>query len=462
MKSVTLIRFARYNVYKMKHRFFVAVLLLLTLILSGMAPFRASAQEFSDGEMVSQDQYYDWLRSSNRTLRNRINDLDDDPVQNLPMPILFGVAPYNLSPNFGDPRSGGRTHEGEDILAPKGAPIISPTEAVVLSTGVWEGGGNYVSTANPGGERFVYLHLDWIADLDGGDVLKPGDLIGYVGNTGNAAGGPAHLHFEIRKDGPTNPYPRLKAEFSLAQKIKFVENILDDGTSKDEDEFVTFLAANYRSQFLAAQALGLALPTEIVKEMQRVPASGVVAAFPGDLTIGSRGSAVVALQNFLIARNTGPAARALAAAGATGNFGTITRSALIEYQKAVGITPADGYYGPLTQAYVQQTKPAAAPAAAPAPAPTAPAAPVGPGTLVPARDLKLGASGTDVIWLQSFLIAKNSGPAAAALKQAGITGYFGAVTQAALAEYQVKAGIAPATGYFGPVTRAYMTASGAG
>lgn len=443
----------------MKYRLFISALLSLAIISSGILPFRAVAQRSSEWTGGNQQDISRW-RQSNDRIRRAIADLPEDPVASLSMPILFGVAPYNLSPNFGDPRSGGRTHEGEDMLAPKGAPIISPTPAVVLSTGVWTGAGNYVSTANPGDETFVYMHLDWIADLNPGDVLKAGDLIGYVGNTGNASGGAPHLHFEIRKDrGAIDPFPRLKGEFTLAQKMKFTENIIDDGASKDEDQFVQFLVANYRSQFLAAQAVGISLPKEIPAEMLRVPATGAanVASFPGDLTLGSSGSAVVTLQNFLITRNTGPAARALGSAGATGNFGPITRSALIEYQQAVGIIPADGYYGPLTRAYVQQVKPIVTVPPKPI-IPATPTTPAASSALVPVRDLKLGASGADVVWLQTFLAVTHSGPAAEALNQAGSTGYFGSLTQAALAEYQTKAGISPAAGYFGPTTRAYMTA----
>lgn len=442
----------------MKYRLFISSFVSLAIILGGITPFHSHAQNYYDGEMIGQEEYYDWLQSNNRTLSRRVNQLDEDPVASLPMPILFGVAPANLSPNFGDPRSGGRTHEGEDMMAPKGAPIISPTEAVVLATGVWEGGGNYVSTANPGGEKFVYMHLDWIADLDPGDVLDPGDLIGYVGNTGNASGGAPHLHFEIRKNGAQDPFPRLKSEFTLAQKMKFTADIIDDGESKNEDQFVKFLVANYRSQFLAAQALDIDVPEEILAEMKLVPATGAanIASFPGDLTLGANGSAVVTLQKFLITRNTGPAARALGNAGATGNFGPITQRALAEYQKAVGISPANGYYGPLTRAYVQQANPlATTPTPVATPTPAAPTI----DALVPTRDLDLGASGADVIWLQTFLATLHSGPAAEALNKAGSTGYFGPVTQAALSEYQAKAGISPAAGYFGPATRAYITAA---
>ena len=144
------------------------------------------------------------------------------------MPVLFGVAPSDLSPNFGDPRSGGRTHEGEDIMAVKGTPVVSPTDAVVTGTGKSGSPGIYVNTANPGGESFRYYHLDKIAPgIKAGVVLKPGDLIGFVGNTGNAAGGPTHLHFEVRKGRKAlDPYSRLNGAFTAQQTIRSLQAII--------------------------------------------------------------------------------------------------------------------------------------------------------------------------------------------------------------------------------------------
>jgi peptidoglycan hydrolase-like protein with peptidoglycan-binding domain len=75
----------------------------------------------------------------------------------------------------------------------------------------------------------------------------------------------------------------------------------------------------------------------------------------------------------------------------------------------------------------------------------------------PSRDLTVGSRGSDVTWLQDYLIAQNAGSAAVSLKAAGATGYFGSLTRAALAEYQAAKGITPAAGYFGPKTRAHLS-----
>lgn len=77
----------------------------------------------------------------------------------------------------------------------------------------------------------------------------------------------------------------------------------------------------------------------------------------------------------------------------------------------------------------------------------------------PSRDLWFGVRHADVSWLQEFLIQKLTGKAAEALRDAGVTGYFGSLTRAALAEFQSARGIAPAHGYFGAKTRAAIGAN---
>lgn len=282
------------------------------------------------------------------SLRAKIRKLDDDIVKNVPLPILFGLTPDNLTRNFGDPRSGGRSHEGLDIMTIKGAPIVSPTDAVVVRVGVGDSSGNHVYTANPGGETFAYMHLDEVADIDEGDELKKGDLIGYVGNTGNASGGAPHLHFEIHKGDAKDPYPRIQSIFPMKDKIKYLEEILEN--HDDGEEFAEFVVRHYRSDISIAQSLNIELPELITKATLAVPVptTYAITTAPGDLTRGSRGPAVVELQNFLIKKGI--------ASGATlkadGSFGPATERALAEFQAAVGIVPSKGYYGPKTRAYV--------------------------------------------------------------------------------------------------------------
>jgi len=282
------------------------------------------------------------------SLRRKINELGDKVVQNIPIPVLLGVAPHHIYPDFGDPRSGGRKHEGQDILAPRGAPVVTPTDAVVLRTGEGESSGNYVYTANPGGETFAYMHLDEIAEIDSGDELKRGDLLGYVGNTGNAAGGPAHLHFEIRINGQTDPYPRLKSTFTISEKMEYLAEILED--AEDDKKLAEFIVRTYPGELALARAGGIALHSLLVAATPlTAPASS------GDLKLGSRGPAVLALQRFLKDRGVGSGVSLVP----DGAFGPRTERALAEYQASVGISPARGYYGPKTRAYILANFPGA-------------------------------------------------------------------------------------------------------
>ena len=107
--------------------------------------------------------------------------------------------------SWGDSRSGGRRHQGVDMPAPHG------TEVVAVSTGfaefkVSDAGGNAIWLTTPGGDRFYYAHLD--AWNGASRVVRRGEVIGYVGSTGNAGGN--HLHFETHPGGtPVNPYPAV-------------------------------------------------------------------------------------------------------------------------------------------------------------------------------------------------------------------------------------------------------------
>ena len=166
---------------------------------------------------------------SERTLSKRIKQLDNDTIDNISIPVVLGVTMRDLNDTWGDARSGGRTHEGIDIFAVRGAIIATPTEAVVTKITNQGLGGVQVWTANPGNESFYYAHLSSVfPKLEVGDILDSGDIIGFVGNTGNASGASPHLHLGIYTDtGPINPYERIDSEFSKKQRIKILTNYLE-------------------------------------------------------------------------------------------------------------------------------------------------------------------------------------------------------------------------------------------
>ena len=130
----------------------------------------------------------------------------------LPVPVE-GVAARRIADTWGAARSEGRRHEGVDIFAARGTPVRAATRGVVSSVREGGLGGRQVWLLGPGGERHYYAHLEGFAPgLQRMDIVEPGDLLGFVGDSGNARGTPPHLHYGIYGDaGAYNPWPLLQA-----------------------------------------------------------------------------------------------------------------------------------------------------------------------------------------------------------------------------------------------------------
>jgi murein DD-endopeptidase MepM/ murein hydrolase activator NlpD len=135
----------------------------------------------------------------------------------LPVPVA-GVSVRALRDSWGLPRSGGRRHEGIDIVVPRGAAVSSTTPGIVWRVGRNRLGGNAVWVLGPGGQLHYYAHLDRFGAIHVGEIVAPGDVLGYVGNTGNARGGPPHLHYGIYAPaaGAIDPFPILTAPLTRA------------------------------------------------------------------------------------------------------------------------------------------------------------------------------------------------------------------------------------------------------
>ncbi|BFM04346.1 M23 family metallopeptidase [Psychrobacter alimentarius] len=134
----------------------------------------------------------------------------DPPTENsLPNPL----PEQGLADTWGAARSQGRTHEGIDIFAPRGTPIQSTTQGIVSKVGNNNLGGRVVVVVGPGGAGHYYAHLEDYADISPNDWVNAGDIIGYVGDSGNAKGTPPHLHYGIYINGSAvNPYPLMQKE----------------------------------------------------------------------------------------------------------------------------------------------------------------------------------------------------------------------------------------------------------
>ncbi|HTL14504.1 MAG TPA: M23 family metallopeptidase [Thermomonas sp.] len=144
------------------------------------------------------------------------------PGATLPVPVQ-GVAPAQLQDTFTDARSAGRSHDAIDIMAPAGTPVLAVADGTVEKLFESRLGGTTLYQFNA--ERtlaYYYAHLQAYAPgIAEGQALRRGQVIGYVGSTGNASPEAPHLHFAVFVLGPekqwwkgeaVNPYPLLRGD----------------------------------------------------------------------------------------------------------------------------------------------------------------------------------------------------------------------------------------------------------
>jgi murein DD-endopeptidase MepM/ murein hydrolase activator NlpD len=141
-----------------------------------------------------------------------------DSTDSIAIPVV-GVESSDLRDNFGDARVG-HTHGAIDIMAPRGALVVAAVDGKVRKLFTSKAGGITLYEADSTDVMmYYYAHLDRYADgVREGQLLRKGDVIGYVGSTGNAPAHRPHLHFAIQRLPETkewwrgeavNPYPIL-------------------------------------------------------------------------------------------------------------------------------------------------------------------------------------------------------------------------------------------------------------
>ena len=140
---------------------------------------------------------------------------------------VYGQSSFTNT--FNAPRATTTWHHGEDIFSSLGAPILAVTDGTLFSVGWNDVGGYRLWLRDKQGNQFYYAHLSAFSPLAvNGATVRAGDVIGFMGNSGDAAGTPYHLHFEIHPlgmlhmgyDGVVSPYPYLVA-WRRVQDITF-------------------------------------------------------------------------------------------------------------------------------------------------------------------------------------------------------------------------------------------------
>lgn len=409
--------------------------------------------------------------------------------------ILFPVdGEYSFRNDFSEPRDGGaRQHLGIDIIASKMTPLVAVADGVIAFIAIPEASWGYAITIQtPDDYTYRYLHMNndtpgtddgaggieyaYAPGLFRGVSVKKGQLLGWVGDSGNAESTTAHLHFEMR--GPDrvafNPYDSLYAASGGVTSGKFEGLTTIAGPEATPEEEAKFIATRQLQEGLVdAQVAELhaklktlkyysgeitetfsSTTREAVRQFQvtesltpsgiadgltqkrlneriqvATPAPTPTANNSSELSEGASGAAVKEVQTKL--KDLG-----YFKGDATGYYGSVTKAAVIAFQKAKGIDPI-GIVGPKTKTAL------ATASAVPTTATTATASSFATGSLT--KRLEVGMVDAEVKTLQSIL------------KRLGYfndepTGYFGNLTKAAVLAFQKAEGIEP-LGFVGPATR---------
>lgn len=317
-------------------------------------------------------------------------------------PITFPLnVQFSFTDNFSDPRSGGRLHEGIDIMAPKMTPVLAAADGVIVRAPENEPSyGFIIVLRDSDGYTYHYIHLNndtpgtddgnggprnaYAPGITQGVRVTKGQHIAYVGDSGNAESVGSHLHFEMHdpQGTPLNPYESLIAAQRTALTapqgsapaaiiitvpssrilVKYLNNpnvyIVAGDIKYLIQDMPTFTALGFSTSDIKiipdSQTYRTGIPIQggpgVVLMRDGMPITGVPApsngfVFRAQLTMGARGSEVSALQSILkqLGHFTYPTI--------TGYFGTATRDAVIRLQQANNIEPV-GYVGPKTRAFL--------------------------------------------------------------------------------------------------------------
>lgn len=147
--------------------------------------------------------------AADRTEPSATDDMARLRSRGLALP-LAAVSAARLTDTYSQARAGGTPHEALDIMAPRGTPVLAVEDGRVVKLFLSRQGGITLYQFDPADEYvYYYAHLDRYADrIAEGDVVRKGQIIGYVGSTGNALPDAPHLHFAVLKLGPERQWWR--------------------------------------------------------------------------------------------------------------------------------------------------------------------------------------------------------------------------------------------------------------
>jgi peptidoglycan hydrolase-like protein with peptidoglycan-binding domain len=419
--------------------------------------------------------------------------------------ILFPIdGEYSFRNDFSEPRDGGaRQHLGIDIIASKMTPLVAVADGTITFIAIPQASWGYAITLEDAdGYSYRYLHINndtpgtddgaggtqyaYAPGLYRGTQVKQGQLLGWVGDSGNAESTTAHLHFEMRDASRVafNPYDSLYAASGGITSGKFAGLTTTAGPEATPEEEAKFIATRQLQEGLVDVQVGelhtrlktlkyytgeitetyTAVTREAVRKFQNVegiPATGIAdsitqkrleertkaiepvptvtsAKTSSEISQGSSGEAVKVVQQQLIALG-------YLKSTATGYFGPLTLEAVIAFQKAKGID-AIGIVGPKTKAALASADVSNATPVPPTPSPTTNTN----SSFIFTKRLEVGVSNSEVKELQKLLSTLGY------FKEEA-TGYFGNITKAAVIAFQKAEGIEP-LGFVGPATRAALNA----
>jgi len=259
-------------------------------------------------------------------------------VRDIVFPIEEGWD-YNFSDTYGAPRSGGRTHEGTDIMVDQMTPLLSVVDGQVSYIVDHDQGWGlalYIEDSDGYSYRYLHINNDTPGTDDGKEIrayafpsnivrgahVSAGQVVAFAGDSGNAESVGHHLHFEIWTPGNSSRYNYDSGRESINSYPSLMA-ALNKPVAPDNNSQT--LVSTYQ--------------------------------FSRDLELGDENIDVKELQKYL---NKNGFTVASSGAGSIGNetsyFGPATQSALISFQRAKNISPALGYFGPLTRAFINSVE----------------------------------------------------------------------------------------------------------